>query len=146
MAKILADDFDKITVWEFEKAGLSKYEKYVELSPFPDSAITQIVYLTTTLCHLGGKRLWFHCPDCRRRVGVLFAGKYGYSCRHCLNLTYKSKNTNYRTKDYDLIKRCDNTVKANELLDQIKRYSYANQPTKKWKKIGQFLSNSIYTN
>lgn len=148
MAKVKAEDLDKIYIWEFEKAGLSKSERYIDLLLSPDSTITQSVRLATTSCNLGRVRLWFTCPDCGRRVGVLYFNEefYAYSCRICLNLTYKSKNKNYRMKDYDLIKRCDNTVKANELLDQIKRYSYAGQPTKKWKKIEHFLSNSIYTN
>jgi|GEM_PF-3430472 len=40
---------------------------------------------------IGGKRTWFLCPHCNRRVALLYgAGKY-FLCRHCYNLTYASQ-------------------------------------------------------
>lgn len=45
------------------------------------------VPLDWTACHLGGKRPWFLCPCCSRRVAVLFGGKV-FACRHCHNLAY----------------------------------------------------------
>jgi hypothetical protein len=40
-----------------------------------------------TACHFGGKRPWFLCPCCGRRVAVLYGGSI-YACRHCHNLAY----------------------------------------------------------
>ena len=54
--------------------------------------------LTTTPCHLGGKRYWFTCPwyangiYCGRRVGVLYLSDKYFACRHCNRLTYNSRN------------------------------------------------------
>lgn len=137
--KVEADGLDKIYIWELE-VYLSKYEKSVELSPFPDSAITQWIRLTTTSCYLGGFRLWFICPDCSRRVGALFVGEYGYSCRNCLNLTYKSKNENRREKDFQFLKNLRRYMAAQELMDKIKRFNYGGVPTRKMRKIMQSYS------
>ena len=48
------------------------------------------IFFTWTLCNYGGRRQWFHCPGCYRRVAVVYGGKY-YRCRHCHNLTYSSQ-------------------------------------------------------
>lgn len=54
------------------------------------------VHLSWSDCHFGGKRPWFLCPACDRRVGILYAERY-YLCRHCLNLNYQST----RERDFD---------------------------------------------
>lgn len=154
MAKILADDLSKLYIWQIAKYGVIIEEAFnariyykdaiVEIS-FPNSRLVQNIDLTTTFCHLGGERTWFQCTYCEKRIGVLYMTDEGYfSCRVCLNLTYKSKNKNYRSKDYDLLRRADNYIKANDLLDQTKRYSYAGQPTKKMIKVDKLYANSIF--
>lgn len=54
--------------------------------------VAQDVPLVTTRLHSGGKRYWFLCPSCRRRVGRLYLphGKNYFLCRRCYNLTYRS--------------------------------------------------------
>ena len=49
------------------------------------------VTLQWTACHLGGRRLWFICPRCGRRVAVLW-GASTYACRHCHKLAYPSQS------------------------------------------------------
>ena len=44
-----------------------------------------------TPCNYGGERTWFSCPDCGKRVAVLYAAGARFSCRHCLNLAYSSQ-------------------------------------------------------
>ena len=57
--------------------------------------VRDTVNLTTTPCNYGGRRVWFLCPGCGRRVAVLFApGKY-FRCRHCWRITYESRNEEY---------------------------------------------------
>jgi len=59
--------------------------------------VEQSISLDWTPCHYGGKRTWFLCPHCNRRVAVLYgAGRY-FLCRHCYNLTYASQQ----------VQRCD---------------------------------------
>lgn len=57
------------------------------------------VDLTPTSCYFGGERFWFRCPlvvngiPCKRRVGKLYlppGAKY-FGCRHCYDLSYRSK-------------------------------------------------------
>lgn len=154
MAKILADNLSKLNIWDVAKYGVIIEEAFnaiiyhkdltVEVS-FPNSRLVQNIDLTTTKCYIGSFRDWFLCPNCNGRVGTLYLSYEGFfSCRVCLNLTYKSKNKNYRSKDYGLLKRCENFIKANELIDQIKRYSYASQPTKKCRRIESLYSHSIF--
>ncbi|MGM9403682.1 hypothetical protein ACS0VU_15095 [Aliiroseovarius sp. KMU-71] len=52
--------------------------------------VQQGVALTVTPCHFGGSRIWFVCPDCRRRCGVLYVGQ-SIACRKCHDLTYASQ-------------------------------------------------------
>jgi len=54
----------------------------------------QVVRLVYSRTNFGGRRAWFACPICRRRIGVLWFyiwGGWDWRCRHCLNLTYYSQ-------------------------------------------------------
>jgi hypothetical protein len=51
----------------------------------------QTIRLTFTPTNFSGKRAWFACPQCYRRVGRLFWPVYGgwaFRCRHCWRLRY----------------------------------------------------------
>ena len=54
--------------------------------------LAQDIPLVTTRLPSGGKRYWFLCPNCRRRVGRLHLphGKNYFLCRRCYDLTYAS--------------------------------------------------------
>lgn len=60
------------------------------------------IMFETTPCHYGGERLWFSCPGCKRRVGVLFDYGSLFVCRHCCQLPYASQNEN---QSYRLVRR-----------------------------------------
>ena len=49
--------------------------------------IEQVITLTWTHPNYGGKRTWFLCPHCCRRVAILYGGNY-FFCRCCHNLSY----------------------------------------------------------
>ena len=52
----------------------------------------QDVGLTYSLGPRGGKRTWFSCPTCRRRVGVLYhTNGLPFRCRTCCRLAYPSQ-------------------------------------------------------
>lgn len=54
--------------------------------------VEQVILLDWTSCNYGGKRPWFLCPHCHKRVAVLYgAGKY-FLCRHCYDLAYASQH------------------------------------------------------
>lgn len=66
----------------------------------------QLVNLAVTVPHFGGRRYWFVCPSCRRRVRKLyhyvafFGERRGFACRLCLGLPYRSQCP--RTADDEL--------------------------------------------
>ena len=49
------------------------------------------IKLTTTKPNYGGKRYWWECPKCGRRVAVLYCAGY-YVCRHCLGAKYQTQH------------------------------------------------------
>jgi hypothetical protein len=49
------------------------------------------INLTTTQCNYGGVRYWFSCPDCNKRVCVLYADIM-FKCRTCLGIVHRSRN------------------------------------------------------
>lgn len=51
----------------------------------------QVVRLTWTVPHYGGRRPWFRCPACAGRVAKLYAGER-LACRNCAGLVYPSQN------------------------------------------------------
>ncbi|NCC04598.1 MAG: hypothetical protein EOM37_11290 [Proteobacteria bacterium] len=53
----------------------------------------QHIYLDHTECNYGGTRPWFICPQCSRRVGVLYSRGL-FLCRHCSRVAYTSKSEN----------------------------------------------------
>lgn len=61
----------------------------------------QRLSLVATPCRCGGKRVWFLCPECGRRVRKLYVPFVltpfsktfpAFACRHCHRLTYRVRN------------------------------------------------------
>ena len=50
--------------------------------------------LVTSSTRYGGKRYWFKCPKCQKRVGVLYQGSNGLGCRLCVG--YRYRGSRYR--------------------------------------------------
>lgn len=65
--------------------------------------------LVSTPCHYGGRRWWFACPECSRRVRVLYINhkikpaQMKPECRHCQELHHESQIASYieRHKTYE---------------------------------------------
>ena len=89
------------------------------------------VSLVTTPCNFGGVRYWFGCPSCGRRVAVLYLapGDVYFRCRHCNNLSYRSRN------------RCPvetfghTSREIDKLRSQIKRWTWRGRPTRKVRRL-----------
>ena len=76
----------------------------------------QAVRIVSTRCNYGGLRAWFVCPQCGRRVGVLYRKPLltHFLCRHCQNLSYQL--TKYRrSKLEEFYRRIHQTVKGLKL-------------------------------
>lgn len=53
--------------------------------------VEQRVQTQSSPCHLGGERSWFTCPQCSKRVALLYApGRY-FACRKCYGLGYATQ-------------------------------------------------------
>ena len=55
----------------------------------------QVIDLMWTSCTLGGARVWFRCPACKRRVAILYLGG-SFACRVCHGLYYECQRTRGR--------------------------------------------------
>ncbi len=51
----------------------------------------QQIELVTSETGFGGKRLWFRCPNCLARVGVLYQLNKALQCRKCHYVKYKKQ-------------------------------------------------------
>lgn len=60
--------------------------------PMGGACVRQEIRLTHSTGPHGGKRPWFACPTCQRRVGVLYhASGLPFRCRTCCKLAYPSQ-------------------------------------------------------
>jgi hypothetical protein len=55
--------------------------------------VDEFIDLAWTDCGFGGRRPWFRCPGCGRRVGILYR-EHTFNCRHCCDLRYRSQRDN----------------------------------------------------
>lgn len=49
------------------------------------------IQLTTSKTRFGGERVWFVCPKCKQKRGVLYLASSVMVCRKCLGLSYKKQ-------------------------------------------------------
>jgi len=84
----------KITVTQFGEVvavvELRASNDFLTLRNPALGSAAQHISLAHTPCHFGGHRAWFLCPECDRRVGVLYY-QGQFHCRHCTDLHYESQ-------------------------------------------------------
>lgn len=133
-----------------EKIDLANNYKYLQLSYLDqDEKITYSTPLVTTNCYFGGKRYWFICPlvingkACEKRVGVLYkCGKY-FGCRHCYNLTYRSRNKRPSEVGF-LGKYLDNMIEIEKLQKTVSTLLYNGKKTRKYKKLVKLYEQNLH--
>ena len=106
----------------------------ITFSPTEETERTQTVRLTQTPCYFGGFRWWLLCPNCNRRVFKLYLIAQ-YRCRHCHDLTYRSRKRNKRSPTYPVIQELNRQDQLEKLLKHFRTTTYAGQPTKRYLKI-----------
>lgn len=98
------------------------------------------VKVVTTKCNYGGERFWFICPlqkkgiPCGRRIRVLYQGQDYFGCRHCYDLTYKSRNQTKTYREYPY-STMDAYFKIEDIEKDMKIRFYNGKPTRKQKQI-----------
>lgn len=85
------DDFQKVDINLFvRKATTGLKEKLVTSEISALGLRIEFVYSKT---RYNGERLWFRCPNCKRRVGIIYKHKVEsvIGCRRCFNLRYRQQ-------------------------------------------------------
>lgn len=78
--------------WRGSFVDKIRYESHPDRLVLIRYAERTVIRLDNTPCHYGGKRQWFLCPGCTRRVAVLCGVGGSFLCRHCHRLPYLSQN------------------------------------------------------
>lgn len=83
----------------YPRLSISRYREHLRITK-PDSLPVSYSYrgksyryaiqLTKTACNYGNYRHWWLCPNCSKRVAVLYCAG-AYVCRHCINAPYGSQ-------------------------------------------------------
>ena len=47
------------------------------------------IQMTTSKTRFGGNRIWFICPICQKKKGIIYKDLTFLGCRDCLNLKYR---------------------------------------------------------
>lgn len=105
-------------------------------------SITETFGLSTSCCNYGNFRYWFTCV-CGKRVGCLYLYRKYFRCRHCHDLTYRSKAFNLRSGKYAGIRYLDRYEKTQELEEKSKRKTWRKVPTKKQQKLEQLYLKQL---
>jgi hypothetical protein len=103
--------------------------RHIDRQTEESSNVFLSIPITTTPCRYGGKRYWFTCPLCGRRVGTLFSFGKNYGCRHCGKVAYMSQNYGGRYKGFVSIPALDKAEAA------VKRWYWRGKPTRKHRKL-----------
>ena len=84
-------------------------------------SIEQTIWFDRTPCHFGGSRKWFRCPECDRRVGLLYGGEVLFLCRHCYRLPYASQGEDYIDRLSRKLDKISNKLQADEytIIDDL---------------------------
>jgi hypothetical protein len=87
MARTTVEECRQLNIFQLNRQG-SLYGNGDDLLYGTDVQVP----LTKTPCYFGGFRWWFICPDCGKRMAILYKPRYSnfFLCRQCHNLTYKS--------------------------------------------------------
>lgn len=153
--------------WTWESTGV-KNSIGIAISTYPDNMYIKFNYtrtyddetkkdfeyrnrLTTTDCRYGGKRYWFICGlsvngrYCGRRVRTLYQGGDYFGCRHCYNLTYRSRNENSTYRNNPMFRTINLMCKSDELREKIRIPYYNGKPTRKQRRLERVERRLVLT-
>ena len=84
--------------------------------------VQSTIPLVWTPCNYGGRRPWFRCPQCFRRVAVLWGRDLtAMWCRHCVQLPYASQQATAHDRRYRTLRKLRARLGASpNLIDSIR--------------------------
>lgn len=86
---------------------------YTVTSNGTSTPVSELISLGFSECNFGGKRYWFHCPGCFKRVACLYLRGSDFKCRHCHRLAYGSCQESGNTTD-------EQERRVNRILTKLK--------------------------
>jgi hypothetical protein len=89
--KKLVEDCQKIKISDFLKQYKLRLKELILNSEI--ELLNIKTRLTTSKTSYSGIRFWFQCPECKKRIGVLYKHPITNhtGCRTCLNLDYRRR-------------------------------------------------------
>lgn len=88
--QVMSDNLVKLKITEYLRQVRQQLKESLVSSQLEIDGIK--VVLSYSFTKFGGRRLWFCCPNCQCRVGVLFRDMFGrLGCRSCLHVKYKKQ-------------------------------------------------------
>jgi hypothetical protein len=85
----VADYYQKVSVDQLVRTATKDLKKRIVESQI--DALGANLSLTTSKTRFDGERIWFQCPLCKKRAGVLYGKEETFGCRKCLSLVYKGQ-------------------------------------------------------
>ena len=87
----LVEDCQKIKIHDLIKQWKIKFKKALVRSGIEAEGVG--INFTTSKTRYNGRRFWFQCPLCNKRVGILYKHPLNsqMGCRICLGLNYKKR-------------------------------------------------------
>ena len=98
--KLLDDEGEFILRWDHEgrhpsciQVSVRARDVVLAYSTASGERHSDPIELVRTLCHYGGSRAWFRCPNCNRLAAKLYLRDDRFLCRQCHDLRYASQLT-----------------------------------------------------
>ncbi len=87
----LVENSQKILIDEFVRKATKDLKKRIVEAQI--EALGIHVDLTSSNTRFNGKRYWFSCPICNKRVGIIYKHPIGnyVGCRSCLKIQYRKQ-------------------------------------------------------
>ena len=98
--KLYVEDCPRITIGEIVKTAHK--DNQTKETTFKNIFGDEAVIKTTETRLTFGKRIWFVCPDCKRRIGKLYLVNNILTCRCCHNLYYADRSQ-HRKKHFESV-------------------------------------------
>jgi len=89
--KYLVEQCERVSINDYLRQAKKKIKKMLVASQLEVEGLN--IDLTIGKTNFNGIRLWFKCPICDKRVGVLYrhAISQNLGCRGCLGLEYRCR-------------------------------------------------------
>jgi len=88
-ASQIVEDTQRVSINVLVKKAIKDLKKRIVEAQIETLGMN--IKLTSSRTRFNGERLWFVCPVCTRKTGMLYKSSGGIGCRKCLRLVYKKQ-------------------------------------------------------